>query len=402
MNRAAVHRRATAWLLLCPLGQACSPLVYELAVERETDDHGPHGDTDPTGPDPTGPDPTETPGETTPPPACDDGIHNGGETDLDCGGPCGPCGPGQTCEEPQDCDVGGCVASICQKPACHTAIDCPTTGDPCLQPTCTPDGQCLVASREGESCDLGDPCTLEAVCKAGTCAAISVRDCSELDGPCRAGVCTQKGICAVEWHSEGEPCDDGLACTFLEHCSAGECVGKQASGPLFFSDFNGDDGWTADPPWQIGPAKPSLCGLGGADDPADDHSPGPDDNLAGAALGDCLPVDAFSDVCLESPTIEVMFMPGDLWLSYWSVLNTAGTPMTSRVEIFDGEDKKWLLLESVDSFTAEPTWTEHTLDLSAFKAPFIKIRFCHSADGMSDLVGGWSIDDLRIGPPECM
>ena len=30
-------------------------------------------------------------------PSCDDGLMNGEETDLDCGGPCGPCAAGGGC-----------------------------------------------------------------------------------------------------------------------------------------------------------------------------------------------------------------------------------------------------------------------------------------------------------------
>jgi hypothetical protein len=42
--------------------------------------------------------PTETPTETS----CTDGVLNGDETDVDCGGPCGGCNLGQFCEQPSD------------------------------------------------------------------------------------------------------------------------------------------------------------------------------------------------------------------------------------------------------------------------------------------------------------
>ena len=36
-------------------------------------------------------------------PAVDDGVKNGDETDVDCGGSCGGCGYGQACGGPGDC-----------------------------------------------------------------------------------------------------------------------------------------------------------------------------------------------------------------------------------------------------------------------------------------------------------
>jgi hypothetical protein len=50
-------------------------------------------------------------------PTCSDGIRNGDETGVDCGGDqCGPCLPGQGCKTTSDCEssIGaGCVNGIC-------------------------------------------------------------------------------------------------------------------------------------------------------------------------------------------------------------------------------------------------------------------------------------------------
>jgi hypothetical protein len=44
------------------------------------------------------------------PPACDDGVQNGDETDLDCGGACGA-----TCETGEDCQSGlDCIDDVCE------------------------------------------------------------------------------------------------------------------------------------------------------------------------------------------------------------------------------------------------------------------------------------------------
>ncbi len=45
---------------------------------------------------------------------CDDGVHNGDETDVDCGGPdCPPCATGDACAIESDCTTGLCVNGQC-------------------------------------------------------------------------------------------------------------------------------------------------------------------------------------------------------------------------------------------------------------------------------------------------
>ena len=46
-------------------------------------------------------------------PSCTDGARNGVETDVDCGGACGPCGVGGACRAHDDCGTGVCVAAAC-------------------------------------------------------------------------------------------------------------------------------------------------------------------------------------------------------------------------------------------------------------------------------------------------
>jgi hypothetical protein len=53
-------------------------------------------------------------GQTTPPtPTCADGIKNGNETDVDCGGPtCPKCADGKTCLGATDCQSGVCSGGV--------------------------------------------------------------------------------------------------------------------------------------------------------------------------------------------------------------------------------------------------------------------------------------------------
>jgi hypothetical protein len=55
-------------------------------------------------------------------PLCGDGAKNGSETDVDCGGSCGPCKVGGGCRVGVDCAALVCVAGICAAPSCSDAV----------------------------------------------------------------------------------------------------------------------------------------------------------------------------------------------------------------------------------------------------------------------------------------
>lgn len=89
-------------------------------------------------------------------PTCADGAKNGGESDVDCGGGlggCPPCGDGKKCTGAADCASGVCAGASCQPPSCtdgvkngkETAVDC--GGGAC--PKCPVCLQC----KENADCD---------------------------------------------------------------------------------------------------------------------------------------------------------------------------------------------------------------------------------------------------------
>jgi hypothetical protein len=54
-------------------------------------------------------------------PTCGDGVKNGSETDVDCGGTsCPACGLDRTCNVPVDCAPGACVNGHCAATSCNT------------------------------------------------------------------------------------------------------------------------------------------------------------------------------------------------------------------------------------------------------------------------------------------
>ncbi len=87
---------------------------------------------------------------------CDDGVQNGGETDVDCGGPC-VAGDDKKCADGDGCAVAAdCVSGVCDMGT--NTCSAPSCGDGVVQP--------------GEACDdgnmvNGDTCTNN--CGLGEC-----------------------------------------------------------------------------------------------------------------------------------------------------------------------------------------------------------------------------------------
>src|SRR5688572_26541007 len=52
-------------------------------------------------------------------PTCSDGIRNGSESDVDCGGTCSKCGTGRMCGGAGDCGSGVCAQGVCVEAACN-------------------------------------------------------------------------------------------------------------------------------------------------------------------------------------------------------------------------------------------------------------------------------------------
>ena len=145
-------------------------------------------------------------------PACTDGVKGGDETDVDCGGGCpAACGDGKGCRVAADCRSLVCIAGACAAPACtdmvkngvETDVDC---GGTC--PTKCPDhGYC----RQHRDC-ASTVCTGE-VCQVPTCAD-SVKNGVETDVDCGGGTCDKCGA--------GKSCKDAADCA-NGMCTANVC-----------------------------------------------------------------------------------------------------------------------------------------------------------------------------------
>lgn len=91
---------------------------------------------------------------------CSDGILNQNESDVDCGGVCNVCGENDKCNSNLDCDSKSCLDGRCTAPSCFDEVlnqreddvDC---GGPCTAcPTCFD----TIQNQGEERVDCGGPC----------------------------------------------------------------------------------------------------------------------------------------------------------------------------------------------------------------------------------------------------
>jgi hypothetical protein len=111
---------------------------------------------------------TAPPPDAEPPAECTDGMENGNETDVDCGGDACPlCDPGMSCAADADCTSGVCAppptcgfcADVCRSPACtDNVLNGAETDVDCGGPTCP-------------NCANGEACLADNDCQSGACTA---------------------------------------------------------------------------------------------------------------------------------------------------------------------------------------------------------------------------------------
>lgn len=128
-------------------------------------------------------------------PSCADGLHNGQETDIDCGGPsCPPCGPGGDCQTGSDCVSGVCTGGACQAPSCNDGVkNGQETDVDCGGPTCP-------------KCQTGDDCQADSDCAGGVC---------------QAGVCVDPGPACASAPADpatGQRCPLFMPCSQSSEC----------------------------------------------------------------------------------------------------------------------------------------------------------------------------------------
>jgi MYXO-CTERM domain-containing protein len=128
---------------------------------------------------------------------------------------------GAACGAAGDCLSGFCVDGVCCSSACDTGA-C----DACSSAAgAKVDGECELLT--GAPCDDGDACSQVDSCNAGACLGNSPVVCAAADTCHEAGTCDPAtGVCSSPVKPDGSACDDGSACSKADACQAGMCVGS--------------------------------------------------------------------------------------------------------------------------------------------------------------------------------
>jgi hypothetical protein len=121
------YRSRTTALVLAALALGClgpNPLLDAADDQPGTESgDGDPGDGDGDGDGETGDGDGDTgDGDTGEPANCSNGILDGDETDVDCGGSCAPCEDGLSCVEQTDCVSQVCQDLACQAPRCDDGV----------------------------------------------------------------------------------------------------------------------------------------------------------------------------------------------------------------------------------------------------------------------------------------
>lgn len=337
---------------------------------------------------------------------CGDGVQNGDESDVDCGGgTCDGCVGGGVCVVDDDCLSESCAGGVCEATECLVDADCAAFNGECTMGDCkTPGFTCqAVPIKEGMACDDGNLCVGSTTCSAGTCGGGTPVDCSALSDQCNAGACDPgTGQCVANPMPPDTSCFEST-CTGNKLCDEGVCGDPDNKPFVFYEDFSDNSaGWTLGTEWAFGATKTSVCGSGS--DPASDHTPTTDNQVAGVVLGGCYATTIHDDYCLTSPKIDTSAIPGTASLSYWRWLySDYGPYAVNKIDVFDGNTNTWvnLFLTGGSPGISDNAWKFFTFDVTAYKHANFQARWCFKTASGVFTRPGWSIDDVTVGPNTC-
>jgi hypothetical protein len=158
----------------------------------------------------------------SPPASCQNGVQDGAETAIDCGGgTCAPCLVGQSCAANADCYSRYCSGGWCTAPTCSDGVqDALETGVDCGGPDCA-------------ACN-GSSCTSQFECRSGFClngACVVTCPNGYVDGSETDVDCGGPGQCAR--CATGQRCYAGADCTSQVcngFCQAPTCTDRVKNG----------------------------------------------------------------------------------------------------------------------------------------------------------------------------
>lgn len=145
----------------------------------------------------------------TPAPTCDDGKKNGKETDVDCGGGvCDPCASDRGCVGPSDCLTGICTNDECREPSCADELQNQGESDvDCGGPVCAP---CPTTKTCSEASDCASGVCRDLVCAPAPSCLDEMKNGNESDVDCGGTLC--------------DGCATGRFCSAPTDCLSGICT----------------------------------------------------------------------------------------------------------------------------------------------------------------------------------
>lgn len=164
--------------------------------------------------------------------SCTNGVRDGDETDVDCGGPCGRCEVGSRCNVADDCSSGVCSDSDCEGGVCNGVDDFRCTS--CtngLQDGVETDVDCGFLACPDALCGLNQQCLsnddcASSNCDGGTCQAPTP------DQTCNDGEIGQQETCVdgggAQCRSVGNLCMTCAEAPGADNCGCaedGDCRG---------------------------------------------------------------------------------------------------------------------------------------------------------------------------------
>ncbi len=150
---------------------------------------------------------------------CYDGVHNQNESDVDCGGLCGACTLGGSCNSDTDCSTENCVNNVCERR--ETCVNATKDAD---EADVDCGGVCLAKCTMGQQCTDSSDCADNSPCSGGVCGAPrcsnGMKDDDETDVDC-GGVCPVKCVQDQGCQMDSD-CASGATCT-NNICTVGTC-----------------------------------------------------------------------------------------------------------------------------------------------------------------------------------
>ncbi|MBM4355378.1 MAG: hypothetical protein FJ109_16590, partial [Deltaproteobacteria bacterium] len=124
-----------------------------------------------------------------------------------------PCNDFNECTAGDSCKGGACM------PGLPVACD---DGNVCTTDSCNPATGCAYVVNT-LACDDGNACTLKDTCSKGGCTGGPAPSCDD-GNPCTDDACEPAAGC--KHTPNAKPCDDLNACTTVDVCAQGKCVGS--------------------------------------------------------------------------------------------------------------------------------------------------------------------------------